>query len=376
MPNLSVDGIVRVNVNIAETYAVTENGCNTGLIIGDSTVISTTDRVKSYSSLSSVAAAGFSPSSDEYKAAALYFAQNPVPEKVYIGRYDSTASTGDESVVAALRACYAKNSSYYGVYYAGATDAENIALAAEIDGMGGSLMLFVDSSNSDCLVENPTTADIFTALKAAGRHNAVGIYSEVDFAGAALMGLCCGLETGNVGSAFDLYFKSLSIATSDITEEQISILKAKNGNCYVVRGQDIKLIEPGACVDGVPYDETMYIALTRKILQKEVLDTITGSGVPKIPQTDAGMATILSSVTTGMEQMKDMGVYAAGVWTGDDFRSIRKGDMLSAGYAVFTDSFDTLAPVERAQRKSPPIYIAAKLAGSVRSVVINLTVNE
>lgn len=375
MPRLSVDSIVRINVNVLQGSGVDQNGCNIGLILG-TTAPFTDVRMKYYASIDAMLADSFTETMAETKAARMYFKQVPAPVGVYVGKYDPTLTT-PETPVTAYAACRDIAGDFYGVYCVGASDAEKLALAAAIDAVGDNC-LFFDTDNTDAFVASPATADIFTSMKAGGYEHAIGIFSEADYAGAALMGLAMGLETGEEGSAFDLFLKKLVGVdpTANITEAQLAILHDKNGNAYILRGQNTQLIETGNCVDGTPYDETMYIDLTKRVLQNAVLEQMTAGNVPKIPQTDDGMSLIVAAVTTGLEYMRTLGFIGPGTWTAQPFRTIETGDMLPSGYQVFVDSFSALSASDRSARKSPPVYVAIKLAGSIRSVVIALNVNE
>lgn len=374
MARLSIDSVVKVNVGVAPASGGNTNGNNVGLIIGPTDVITAADRVKVANSLAGVADLGFATTDPEYLAAQMYFSQNPAPTKLVIGRRVTSGTA--ETAAQALAACRDATEEFYGVYICSATDADIVAAVGEAE-TEGLTMVFFETNNSDAVVASPTNADIFTTLKAAGKKAAIGIYSSTAYAGAALMGLAMGLEDGTDASAFDLYFQNLTgVATMAVTEAQIAILKAKYGNVYIQRGQSTKLIDDGQCVDGTPYDETMYLDLTQKVLRQNVLDVLTASGTRKIPQTDDGMALILSAVTSGMEYMKRIGFCAPGVWTALPFETINTGDVLAMGYQIFADSFDTLSAADRAARKAPPVYVAMKLAGSVRSVVINVDVNQ
>lgn len=374
MARLSIDNVVQVNIGVASTGRTSNVGNNVGLIIGPSTTITPGDRVKVVSNLTEVADLGFATTAPEYLAAQAYFSQNPAPQSLVIGRR-VTGESG-ETAAAAMIACRDKNEDFYGVYICSATDADIASAVAEAEELGLT-MVFFDNANPDCVVANPSSADIFTNLKSASRKAGIGIYSNTDYAGAALMGLAMGLEDGADASAFDLYFKNLAgVETMDVTEEQIATLIEKGGNVYINRGRNTKLIDDGQCVNNEPYDEAMYIDLTQKVIRQNVLDVLTNQNVRKIPQTDDGMALILSAVTSAMEYMKRLGFVAPGVWTAAPFMSVNTGDVLSAGYMVTADSFDTLSAADRAQRKAPPVYVAMKLAGSVRSVVINVNVNQ
>lgn len=373
MPRLSVDSIVNVSVNLLPGTGGNDAINNIGLILGTTNLISAATRMKMYAGLAEMLSDGFTESAPEYQAADLYFRQSPAPKAVYIGRINSTAS---ETPVAAYQACRDLNGGFYGVYSCGASVAEQVSLAAAVETDGKSC-LFFESANADCLVQSPETPDIFTNLRTAGRKKAMGLYHAADYAGAALMGLAMGLDTGMDNSAFDLYLKSLNgIQPSDLTQSQLNILEGKGGNAFVTRGHDIKMLELGNCVDGTPYDETMYLDKTRVLIQNYVLQAMTGNTTPKIPQTDDGMAVILSAVNSAMEYMKRIGFVAAGTWTAPDFSTIKTGDMLPAGYMVFADPVSSMSSADREARKLPNVYVAMKLSGSGRSVTIGVNVNR
>ena len=86
MAKLSLNDIVNIVVDLAPRSAV-RKGFNLGLIVGTSDVISGEDRVKIFSSLDSVAEAGFKEDMPEYKAASLYFSQSKKPTSIAIGRH-------------------------------------------------------------------------------------------------------------------------------------------------------------------------------------------------------------------------------------------------------------------------------------------------
>lgn len=89
---LNVARVVNVEVNISPVAAQFAN-FNSLLIVGDSNVINTADRIRSYNDIDSVAA-DFGTSAPEYLAALIYFSQVPSPEQLYIGRWAQAATHG------------------------------------------------------------------------------------------------------------------------------------------------------------------------------------------------------------------------------------------------------------------------------------------
>lgn len=370
MSGLPISGIVDVNINAAAATGSITLGCNRGLIIGTSTVIGAEERVRSYNSLTEVAV-DFAVLLPEYLAAQAYFSQNPKPKMVYIGLHD----VSPETVAQAATACLAKVADWYGVYVCGASDADVTTIVPIVEAYGKGIVFF-ETTNADALNASKSD-DAFSVLKIAGRKRVLGIYtSEVaSYAGAALMGVAMGHETGGVGSAFSLSYLTMSGVVSEVvTSANYNALIAKNGNIFALRGQNYQLLHMGRLADGTPYDDLMYLDMTQNMIEAGVMGVI-ASGQTKIPQTDAGMAIILSAVNNALETMRGIGYLAEGVWTGQAVKELQPGDVVPGGFVIFVDSFSTMSAVDRAARKSPPITVALKTSGTIESVVINVNVN-
>lgn len=89
---LPVSRLVGVSINLSP-LAAQPAGVNSLLVMGESTVLGTSERIRAYSDLDSVAG-DFGLDAPEYKAAALYFGQNPRPRSIYIGRWISADAPG------------------------------------------------------------------------------------------------------------------------------------------------------------------------------------------------------------------------------------------------------------------------------------------
>ncbi|MGR7993835.1 DUF3383 domain-containing protein [Xanthobacter sp. ZOL 2024] len=89
---LAVSDVVNVTVTISPTAAATRN-FGAGLIIGTTDVIDVGERIRSYSDMDDVAA-DFGSTDPEYIGATRFFAQDPQPSLVYIGRWGQTATHG------------------------------------------------------------------------------------------------------------------------------------------------------------------------------------------------------------------------------------------------------------------------------------------
>jgi hypothetical protein len=89
---LPVSDVVNVQVLLSPQAAAERNFGNL-LVLGDSDIIDTVERIRLYTSSTQVAA-DFGINAPEYQAAVVYFAQSPQPAELYIARWASVATHG------------------------------------------------------------------------------------------------------------------------------------------------------------------------------------------------------------------------------------------------------------------------------------------
>ena len=82
---LPVSNVVNVDV-IMSPVAATGRNFGALLILGTSTVIPVTERIRQYSAIEDIGD-DFGVDSPEYEAATIFFSQSPKPTLVYIGRW-------------------------------------------------------------------------------------------------------------------------------------------------------------------------------------------------------------------------------------------------------------------------------------------------
>lgn len=90
MAKLPVSNLVNVQVNLGSSAAQSQN-LTSILVLGTSDVIDSTQRLKQYSTLASVAA-DFGTTAPEYYAATEWFSQSPQPKQLLIGAWNKTAT--------------------------------------------------------------------------------------------------------------------------------------------------------------------------------------------------------------------------------------------------------------------------------------------
>lgn len=367
MPNLPLSDIVNVAVTVSPVSTV-RNDFSLGLIVGKTTVISAADRVKIYNNLTEMIAAGFADTDEEYTAAELYFAQNPRPARVAIGRWDGT---GAETAVQAVTDCRAKNLDWYGVMVCDATKAEIIALATYIESCTPSSVLFYTTAEAE--VKAGTAGNVMDSLRDSARRRSLGQFSSVDYAVASIMGYAMGASGG---VAYTLKFKDEpSVTVETLTANELSTLLGQNGNVYIARGNSINTFENGRMADGTPFDEVLGLDRLTNALQIAAINSLKNN--PKIPQTEDGMTTLINSLVPALEAERTRGFLAPGTWNAVAILNLETGDTINTGYVIQAGLISDQSQADRDNRIAPDIYVCVKLAGAIEKVaLISINVNR
>jgi len=365
----SLDNIVEVNVTVSP-MAQTAGTFDIGLIVGPSTVISKTERVRIYSGLEDMDADGWTGTEPEYAAATLYFSQDPAPSMVVIGCWDET---GGETAVDAVKACRAANSDWYACYVVDVTADEIEAIAATVEAMKPDSAYFYTTSDAD--VANGTAGNVMETLKNMGYQRTFGLYSTTAHAAAAVMGYAMGANTGGANSAYTLAYKTLvGVTPEPLSTNQVQYILGVNGNVFTLYGKNYRLLVQGTMANGVHFDEVLNLDMLAAEIQIGAVNALVGAS--KIPQTEAGMSLLISAIEEQCEKSVTRGAIAPGVWNAAPILTLQKGDMLSKGYLVLAESIASQPQEDREARKAPPIYVPVKMAGAIEHVVINVTVNR
>lgn len=374
MSKLKIDDVVNVVVSTA-AVATPRDGFNIGLIIGSSTHITTATRCKVYSDLAGMVSDGFVATDPEYKAAEKYFAQNPAPQKVVIGRRDATLnnSVPAETWVEAITACKNINGSWYGVYVAdatGLTSAEHQAIAAYIETIVAAYF-FDDSTAADI---TSATTDVFSVIKGLGYKRTFGLYSATKYAAAAALGFAMGANDGTAGSAYTMFAKSLTgVTPDDLSESEVGYLKGKNANYYVTRGGTYNVLENGVMADGTWFDEVIGLDQLSNDIQLGCMDVLANTRT-KVPYTDAGALQFVIACNEACENAANRGFLAPGIWDGNPVLELQTGDTLEAGYLCQAEPVADQTSANRSLRICPPIYACVHLAGAIHSATIKVYV--
>ena len=378
MTTRSLDSIVDIQV-LVNPLAAARSSFNQTLIIGDTNVISVSDRLKLYESAAEVLE-DFVLTDPEYIAANIYFSQSPAPDKLWIGRQDSGSG---ETLVEALQACREASTEWYIAICLGAEYADHVACAAYIETATPSSVYAYTTSDADCLTGTASPPDIFTYLKSLGYSRSIGQYATTQtavypnniYAIVAIMGYACGQNSGLANSAFTLKFKQeTGIAVEPLTSTQINIIEGNYGNLYLDYADYYTIFEQGRMADGTFFDERINLDMFVNNLQLTIMDLLYQN--PKIPQTDAGVTQLIQACNEACDEAVRIGFLGPGTWTGPNILNLKPDDPLPAGYLVQAEALSTQTQADREARKSVPLYIAIKESGAVHSVLVGVYVNR
>jgi hypothetical protein len=500
--NLPVSRLVNVGVVITPQAAQAPS-LNTGLILGTSTVIDTVTRMRVYSTLLGVAN-DFGTSAEEYLAATLWFAQNPQPTSLNIGRWCKTAAagqlicgiltaantllsawtsitagsfklavdgggatnvpalnfsaasslsgvaaiiqtgiqglggsyaavtciynavynrfqiisgtTGASSAVAFLSAgttgtdisgqmagLSTSSGAYiapglaaetalaavelfdnqfagqwYNLFIPDAVDSDHTAIAPYIDGDSTPHFYWINTQESAMLTAGDTTHIGYLLQQLGSQHTAWQYSSQSLYAVWSMAARIATVNWAGNNTAISLMYKQEpEVVAETLNVNQVTALESYNGNVYVNYqfGNSVAILEPGICPSGQFIDTIIGVDGLRLQIQSNLFNLLFGS-LTKIPQTDAGVAILENGCSAACDQYVINGFLAPGTWNTSGFGQLTEGQWLDAGYYVYAEPIALQSEALRQTRVSPPIQVAAKLAGAVDTVNCTVFVNQ
>lgn len=366
---LPVSNVVNVDVILSPTAAT---GRNFGslLILGTSTVIPVSERVRLYSSSEDIGT-DFGVDSPEYEAALVFFSQSPTPTQVYIGRWAKTLASaesgGTETMLQAVNAAL-QFTNWYGLAIAddaALPDADILTVAAAIQGSSLSRILAVSTSDSKVLSTTDTT-NIGYKLKAGSYGRSFWQYSSSSkYAAISAFGRAFTVNFTGSNTTITLKFKQEpGITYETLTSPQAAAIDDINGNVFVYYANDTAILQQGVMANGDFFDERHGLDWLQNYVQTNYFNLLYTS-LTKIPQTDAGGTRLLANVEQSMDQAVTNGLIAPGVWNGGPIGELSSGDTLAKGYYAYITPMADQAQADREKRKAPLIQIACKLAGAI-----------
>ena len=375
---LPVSNVVNVDVIMSPTAAT---GRNFGalLILGPSEVIPVTERIRLYSAVEDIGT-DFGVTSEEYKAATVFFSQSPAPTQVYVGRWAKTIGTAEtgtpETLLQAVNAAL-QFTNWYGLGIAhtdALADADVLSVATAIESASVSRILAVTTQDPDALV-TATTTDLASKLKAGSYGRTFCQYSSSSkYAALSAFGRAFTVNFNGNNTTITLKFKQEPVVTYEtLTTAQAAALDAKDANVFVYYANDTAIIQQGVMSNGDFFDERHGLDWLQNYVQTNLFNLLYTS-TTKIPQTEAGITRLLTNVEQSMDQAVSNGLVAAGIWNGGPIGQVSPGDTLTKGYYVYANPLSTQAQADREKRKAPLIQVACKLAGAVHFADVQINV--
>ncbi|WP_413742492.1 DUF3383 family protein [Sodalis sp. RH15] len=375
---LPVSNVVNVDIIMSPTAA---SGRNFGalLILGTSTVIPITERLRLYAGIDDIGT-DFGVSSPEYEAASIFFSQSPNPTQVYIGRWAKTLATGEtgtaETLAAAVNACL-EYTNWYGLAVADdadLVDGDVISVAAAIEASSLSHIFAVTTGDAMTLSAT-SSADLAAKLKAASYSRTFVQYSTSSkYAALSAFGRAFTVDFTGSNTTITLKFKTEPGVTYEtLTLSQAAAVDGKNANVYVYYANDTAILQQGVMANGDFFDERQGLDWLQNYVQTNLYNLLYTS-TTKIPQTDAGVTRLLTNVEASMDQSVTNGLVAPGVWNGGDIGQLVAGDTLTKGYYVYAAPIADQAQSDREARMAPLIQVACKLAGAVHYADVQINV--
>ena len=293
----------------------------------------------------------------------------------------TVAGIAAESALTALQTLDAFPGLYfYAAGYASASivDADNIAAAAYIESDQTLGPHIWGLTSQAAAVPDPTqTTDIASVLSTAGYKRSVGQWCSTS-AYAIWSYLARAVSVNYLGSGTVLnmqYQQEPGVTPESLTLTQANTLDAKRINYSAFYANGVAVLEGGVQFGPAYTDEITGTDWLANYIQTNVFNFLAGAGT-KVPQTDAGMNSIMNILDQSMAQAVANGLIAPGVWTAGGFGQLKTGDFLPKGYYIYAPPIATQNTTDRGNRKSVPFQIAAKLAGAVDSAVVLISVNR
>jgi hypothetical protein len=254
-------------------------------------------------------------------------------------------NTVTEDWVEALEAVEQENNVWYGIVSETHVSADQEALS---DAINARRKLY-GTSTADTVTPTTGITDIAYKLKAKTADRTFGIYlptADTEFPEAAWMGAQLPYTPGSNDWDFK---RAVGVTVSNLTDTQRVNLRGKDCNMYTtVAG--VNIFQDGDTFGGSPIDEIVGVDWLYARLQEGVYFRLINS--LKVPMTNPGLAIIENEIRSVLSQAEANG-------------------LIDRGWQVTTPDVSTISPTLRAQRTAGVFVFRARLAGSIRKVIIN-----
>lgn len=285
-----------------------------------------------------------------------------------------TQGSAAEDMSTALQKQQDYNTEWYGITLtstASNQDLQDAAAWAE-----ARVKIFGYTTADPASYDSTSTTDLAYLFMNAGYRRTIGLFDDNDpYAIASLMARAFAVDFNASNSTITIKFKTLPGQTpSEITSTQATAMDDKHLN-YYTRFGDSAMVAEGTMANGVFMDEVHGLDWLQNAIETNVFGFLY-TRQTKVPQTDRGMVLITQQIEKACAEGVNNGLLAPGMWTGDEFGTLKTDTYLDKGYYVYAASVDTQNQSDREARIAPPFQVAAKGAGAIHKVNITVSFNR
>lgn len=256
------------------------------------------------------------------------------------------------------------------------TDDDHLLAAAYIEAEDTPHFYGITTQNTAAL-SSASTSDIGYAIRQLEYQRTRYQYSSsTPYAFVSAFGRLATVDFTESDSAITLMYKTEpGVTGEDLSTSQANALDSKGYVYYANFNNDEAII-----VDSSGDDDNLYVDDIQGCdwivtdVQTDVFNALY-STTTKIPQTDAGNTTIVTTIKSSMYSNYTNGLLGAGDWNHDGFGSLSDGDYLENGYYVYATPVADQSTTNRANRKAT-VKVAAIFAGAVHKVDITINVQR
>jgi hypothetical protein len=298
-----------------------------------------------------------------------------------------TAATGasitngavGETPLAALQALAAKSSDWYmgGFADTSVTNTQHEANSAYIEALFPTRVYGITIQDPEAL-DPASTTDLAYLLNESGYTRTVCQFSSYNpYAIFSFFGRFATIaySSGNNVAITGKFQTEPGTQFEVITESQAAALNAKCCNVFVEYQNGIAILQQAFCSSGLFFDIRQGADWLQNQAQTDLFNAFVQAGT-KIPQTDAGMNKLTTTLAGTLSQGVNNGLIAPGQWNAPGFGSLQEGQYLTSGYYIYTPSISSQSEAVRQTRAAPLMQTAVKLAGAIHSANVAITINQ
>lgn len=265
---------------------------------------------------------------------------------------------------------------WYALFIDNASNADHVAVAGYIEGTNTKHFYCVNSQEAGILSAVDTTNIAYQLKELGYKKSAVQYSSKSKYAVVSLISRILTTDYTANNTVITLKFKQEpGVVAEELASTQAANAAAVNANIFVKYDNNTAIIQEGTVANGDLIDTIIgadWFAIT---VQNDVYNLLYTS-TTKIPQTNAGHQLVQTVISRTCAGAVYNGLLAPGQWDGTSFGSLKSGDYMPNGYYVYFQPVELQNPALRAKRQSQTFQVAAKLAGAIHSVSVQLNISR